>query len=393
LAQPERPLRVLVAPDSFKGSLSSVAVARALADGWSRGRPTDTIELAPLADGGEGLLDAVAAAGGWASLPAAARDPLGRPLDGRFLRRGDAAVVELAVASGLSRLASDARDASTAGAASTFGTGQILATAIALGCRDIVLGMGGSATTDGGAGLLLALGARFLDAEGHDLAPGGDALARLARVELDDVAPILAEVRLTIASDVSNPLLGALGAAATYGPQKGADAAQVERLDAALAHYADLIEAASGTSLRDVPGAGAAGGTTAGLLAIADRFAALRIRPGIEVVMQLTDFEARLARSDVALTGEGHVDAQTAFGKTALGVARRAAAAGVACLCFGGGVTAEGEAALRALGVVTLSVSEAPMTVEEAMAAGAPPIERAAERAARLLSLGAMIDP
>ena len=335
---------MLVAPDSFKGSLTAVAVARALADGWSRGRPADVVELAPLADGGEGLLDAVAAAGGWASLPAAARDPLGRPLDGRFLRRGDAAVVELAVASGLSRLAADERDAS---AASTFGTGQILASAIALGCRDIVLGLGGSATTDGGAGLLLALGARFLDAAGRDLKPGGGALAQLARVELDDIAPILAEVRLTIASDVSNPLLGELGAAATYGPQKGADAAEVARLDAALAHYADLLEAASGTSVRDVPGAGAAGGTTAGLLAIADRFAELRIRPGIEVVMELTGFEARLAESDVVLTGEGRVDAQTAFGKTCLGVARQAAAAGVACICFGGGVTPEGEAALR----------------------------------------------
>ena len=381
---------MLLAPDSFKGSLSSVAVARALADGWSRGRPQDLVELAPLADGGEGLLDAVAATGGWASLPAAARDVLMRPIDGRFLRRGEAAVVELAVASGLSRVTRKERDAS---AASTFGTGQILASAVALGCRDIVLGLGGSATSDGGAGLLLALGARFLDAAGRDLEPGGGALAQLARVELDDVAPILGEVRLTIASDVTNPLLGELGAAATYGPQKGADHAEVARLDIALAHYADVLEAASGTQVRDVPGAGAAGGTAAGLLAIRDRFAELRIRPGIEVVMELTDFDARLADSDLVLSGEGRVDEHTAFGKTCLGVARRAAAAGVACICFGGGVTLAGEAALRSLGAVTLPVSEAPMTLTEAMAGSAASVERAAERAARLLSLGAMIRP
>ncbi len=379
-----RELRVLVAPDSFKGSLTSVQVARALADGWSRGRPTDVVSLAPLADGGEGTLDAISAAGGWVTLPAAARDPLMRPMDGRFLRQGIRAVVELATASGLSRVVPAERDGI---AATTFGTGQIMAAAIGLGCREVVLGLGGSATTDGGAGLLVALGARLFDAQGVDLAMGGGALGELAQIDLDGLSPLLGEVHLTIASDVSNPLLGPTGAAAIYGPQKGLDAAAVARLDGYLARYADLLLAETGLDVREVPGAGAAGGTTASLLAIAGRFASFAIRPGIDVVMELTNFDARLADSDLAISGEGRIDAQTAFGKTCQGVAKRAAAAGVGCVCFGGGITPEGEAALRSVGAISFAVTEGPTTVEAAMAAGGPPLGRAAERVARLWAL------
>jgi glycerate 2-kinase len=379
------PLRVLIAPDAFKGSLDPTSVATALADGWRRARPLDEIRLVPLADGGEGTLEAIKATGGdWIELPAHARDPLGRPLRARFLRRGTTGVVELAAASGLSRLTPDEREPM---AASTFGTGQVLAAAIGLGVRDIVLGLGGSATTDGGAGLLTALGARFLDAQGRDLPPGGGPLADLATVDLDGLAPVLAEVRLTVASDVTNPLLGPTGAAATYGPQKGADQRQVGQLDASLAHYADVLEAATGHLLRDVPGSGAAGGTTAGLLAIADRFASFQIRPGVAVLMELTDFASALAEADLVLTGEGRVDAQTGFGKTAQGVALRAQAAGRPCICFGGGATPEGIAALAAVGSVTVPAVEQPMTLEQAIAAGAAPLVRAAERAARLVSL------
>jgi len=381
---PVSTLRVLVAPDSFKGSLTSVQVARALADGWSRARPGDSVGLAPLADGGEGTLDAISAAGGWITLPALARDPLMRPLDGRFLRQDLRAVVELATASGLSRVSPEEHDGI---AASTFGTGQILAAAIGLGCRDIVLGLGGSATTDGGSGLLVALGARLFDAGGADLAMGGGALGRLARLDLEGLSPILGEVHLTIASDVSNPLLGEFGAAAIYGPQKGLRPDDVSRLNGYLASYADLLEIATGLDVRDVPGAGAAGGTGAALLAIAGRFASFTIRPGIDVVMDLTDFDARLAASDLALSGEGRIDAQTAFGKTCQGVANRAAAAGVRCVCFGGAVTVEGEAVLRDAGAVSFPVIEGPTTIEAAMDAGSAPLERAAERVARFWSM------
>ncbi len=295
-------------------------------------------------------------------------------------------MVELASASGLSRLETDERDPL---AASTFGTGLVLATAIGLGVRNIVLGLGGSATTDGGAGVLSALGVRFFDDRGIALDEGGGgSLARLSRVDLSDVSPILSEVQLTIASDVRNPLLGKQGAARTYGPQKGASKSQVAVLESNLERYADLLEVESGATIRDVPGAGAAGGTTAGLLAIADRFASFAIRPGVEIVMELTGFDEALATSDVVLTGEGRIDEQTSFGKTAQGVAQRASDAGRACVAFGGGATPEGIAALGALGAIVVPVAEQPTTLEEAMAAGAAPLIRAAERAARLVTLG-----
>ena len=245
-------MRVLIAPDSFKGSLDPLAVATALHDGWQRARPLDEIRLIPLADGGEGTLEAIKATGSeWIELPVHARDPLDEPIRATFLRRGDEAVVELATASGLTLVPDAERDAL---ASSTFGTGLVLAAAVGLGARRIVLGLGGSATTDGGSGLLVALGARFFDASGHELAPGGGPLVNLARVDLSEIAPVLSEVSLTIASDVTNPLLGERGAAEVYGPQKGADEEQVALLDANLAHYADLLEAVSGRAVRDVPG-------------------------------------------------------------------------------------------------------------------------------------------
>jgi glycerate kinase len=377
-------LRVLVAPDSFKGTFSSVVVARALADGWTSARPRDAITLAPMADGGEGTLDAVAENPDWNRLPVAAKDPLMRTLGASFLRDGDRAVIEMAEASGLSRLAEGERDAM---AASTFGSGQILAAAIGLGCRRIVLGLGGSATTDGGTGLLEALGARFLDAGGVDLPPGGGPLGDLVTIDLSQIPAILSEVSLTVASDVTNPLLGELGTAATYGPQKGADEEQVAALERALRRYADLTEATVGRTLRYEPGTGAAGGTTFGLLAIADRFASFEVRSGVEVVMELTGFVDELARADLVLTGEGHVDAQTAFGKTAMGVAERARAGGVPVICFGGGVTPEGSEVMAGLGAISLPVIERPMSMDEVRDAGVAPIERAAERAARLIDL------
>jgi glycerate kinase len=385
-----RPLRVLVAPDSFKGTFSSVVVARALADGWTAARPQDALRLAPMADGGEGTLDAVAENPDWTRLPVAAKDPLMRTLGASFLRDGDRAVIEMAEASGLSRLADGEHDAM---AASTFGSGQILAAAIGLGCRRIVLGLGGSATTDGGTGLLEALGARFLDAGGVDLGPGGGALGDLVTIDLSDIPAILSEVSLTVASDVTNPLLGELGTAATYGPQKGADEEQVAGLDRHLRRYADVMEATVGRTLRYEAGTGAAGGTTFGLLAIADRFASFEVRPGVQVVMELTGFVDELARADLVLTGEGAVDAQTAFGKTAMGVAERARASGVPTICFGGGLTPDGAAVMAGLGAVSLPVIERPMSLDEVRAAGVAPIERAAERAARLLDLAGRLAP
>ena len=366
-------LAILLAPDSFKGSLTSVQVARALADGWARARPDDTIALCPLADGGEGTLEAVAAAGGWTWRETAVTDPLGRRIRARWLfdERDRRAVLEMAEASGLSRVAPLERDAV---AASSSGTGELLRAALDAGARRLILGIGGSATTDGGAGLLLGLGA---------MADGDRAAVDLAGLD-----PRLTGVELAVACDVSNPLLGASGAAAIYGPQKGASPLDVAELDRRLAAWADALESATGAGVRDAPGAGAAGGVGFALLTIAGRFRSFALRPGVELVMEATDFAARLAEADLVITGEGRIDAQTGFGKTALGVARRAAEGGVACVAVGGGVELEGIAALAAVGAVAVPVVEHPQTVEAAMMAGVTPVERCGERIARLVTIG-----
>jgi glycerate 2-kinase len=355
-APADRPRTILIAPDSFKGSLTSVEVARALADGWARARPKDEIVLSPLADGGEGTLAAVEAAGGWQTESAAVHDPLGRPIQARWLRSADGtcAFIEMAEASGLSRVRPDERDPI---GATSVGTGELIAAAAGAGARHITLGIGGSATTDGGRGLIAGLG---------------------------DVGP----VELAVACDVSNPLLGASGAAAIYGPQKGATPTQVVELDARNAAWADELEAREGRRVRDTSGAGAAGGVGFALLAIQDRFTSFALRPGVELVMEATDFDAKLARADLVITGEGRIDAQTAFGKTALGVARRAQAAGVPCIAVGGGVEPEGIAALAAVGAAAVPVSIPPLPIEEAMAAGAAPIVRCGERLAASLVSG-----
>jgi glycerate kinase len=348
---------VLIAPDSFKGSLTSVQVAQAVAGGWLRARPGDAVHLCPLADGGEGTLAAVEAAGGWQRVLADVHDPLGRPIGAAWLRSDDGsrAYVEMAQASGLSIVRPEDRDPVRA---TSMGTGEALRDAIETDVAHVTLGIGGSATTDGGRGMLDALdGAR------------------------------LADVDLEIACDVSNPLLGPDGAAAIYGPQKGATAEQVRELDERNARWADELEAATGRRERDTPGAGAAGGVGFALLAIQDRFRSFALRPGIDLVMEAAGFDEKLASADLVITGEGRIDAQTGFGKTALGVARRAEAAGVPCIALGGGVEPDGIAALVAVGAVAVPVVERPQSVEAAMAAGVAPIERAAERVARLIAL------
>jgi len=364
-------LRVVIAPDSFKGSLTSVEVAAALARGWLEARPDDDVQLAPLADGGEGTLIAIEAAGGWEWRTAAATDPIGRPVTARWLQSmdGSHAVVELAEASGLSRLTAAERDPV---AASTLGTGEVLRAVLDAGVHSITLGIGGSATSDGGAGILRALGASIED----------------GALDLSAIDSRLSAVDLRIACDVSNPLLGPTGAAATYGPQKGASPGQVAELDAWLARYAASLRAATGRDERETPGAGAAGGTAFGLLSIADQFRSLRLVPGVEVVMEETGLRGKVAGADIVLTGEGRIDAQTAFGKTALGVAKLAREAGVPCIAIGGGVEPEGEAALWAVGAIAVSVTEKPVSLDEAIAAGVAPIERCGRRLARLLSAG-----
>ena len=286
--------------------MTSVQVAQALADGWRRARPDDEILLCPLADGGEGTLAAIEAAGGWQGRTSTARDPLGRQITARWLisNDGQRAAVEMAAASGLSLLTADERDPIRA---TSIGTGDLIRAALNARVRSIVLGIGGSATTDGGAGLLTGLGAH--------------ADRDTATVDLADLDPRLATVELQVACDVSNPLSGPTGAAAVYGPQKGATRDDVEDLDRRLDQFADTMDVEAGRPERATPGAGAAGGVGYALLSIQDRFRSFGLRPGVDLVMDATDFDARLARADLVITGEGRIDAQTAFGKTALGVA------------------------------------------------------------------------
>lgn len=256
--------------------------------------------------------------------------------------------------------------------ASTSGTGEVIRAVLDDDIRSITLGIGGSATTDGAAGILRALGAAIDD----------------DRVDLERLDPRLGDVDLRIACDVINPLLGPNGAAATYGPQKGASASQVQQLDHALERYAHWLIRATGRDERETPGAGAAGGTAFGLLSIADRFRSLRLVPGVEVVMDETRLRDKVRGADLVLTGEGRIDAQTAFGKTALGVAKVANEAGVPCIAVGGGVEPEGEAALWAVGAIAVGVVQKPVPLEAAIAAGAAPIEHCGRRLARLISAG-----
>jgi glycerate kinase len=382
-------MKVLVAPDSFGGALDSLGVASAIARGWSSVRAGDEVTLRPMADGGEGTLAALLAALGdrVERRHATVSDPLGRPVEADWLlfEGGAAAFIEMAAASGLARLAPGERTPRNAGAATTRGTGELLRAALDAGVGSVTLGLGGSATTDGGSGLLAALGVRFLDRSGADLPDGGAALANLDRIDASGLDPRLAGVRLVIASDVTNTLVGSSGAAATYGPQKGADEAMVATLDAALARLGRSIEQAAGRLVADLPGAGAAGGTTAGLLG----FSRAMVRPGFEVVAELIGLAEALEQTELVITGEGRADEQTLRGKAAMGVATlaRPRHTPVVLLCGGLG---QGATQLDALGAFALvqPIADGPITLDESMARSADLLTDAAARLARAVGIG-----
>jgi glycerate kinase len=382
-------LRILVAPDSFGGALDSVAVARAISAGWLRARPEDTVVQAPMADGGEGTLAAVAAALGDRAVrrTVAAHDALGRSISADYLLLdgGRVAFVEMAAASGLARLTVEERTPASARVASTRGTGELVRIALDAGVSRVILGLGGSATTDGGSGMLAALGARFLDLAGGELKPGGTALAELIVIDPSGLDPRLARVEFEVASDVTNPLTGPAGAAATYGPQKGADAAAVADLDAALGIYGTAIEAATGRAVADLPGAGAAGGTGAALLG----FTNATLRPGVEVVAEMAGLDAALGAADLVITGEGRADEQTLAGKAAMGVALLAGKRGIPAVLLCGAL-GPGSEALEQSGIFELiqPVADRPMNVAEAMADTDRLLTNAAERLARSVGIG-----
>jgi glycerate kinase len=336
-------MRIVIAPDKFKGSLSAPEVARHLDTGLqaATGHNLDVVRI-PVADGGEGTLDA-AVGSGFTRRSALVSGPTGQPLRAEFAVRGREAVIEMAAASGLAVLPTEGGsagmpDSVTARNATSLGTGELIRAALDAGCRQIILGVGGSANTDGGAGVLQGLGAQLLDAEGNELPPGGAALARLDRIDFSGFDSRLDEARFVLASDVDNPLLGTEGAPAIFGPQKGATPEDVATLDAAVSHFVNVLAAEIGPralKAADAPGAGAAGGVGYAAIAV---LAATR-RPGIDVVLEFTGLADRLAGADLVITGEGSLDEQSLLGKTPMGVARAAARAGVPVVAVCGRTT------------------------------------------------------
>ncbi|MGW0287843.1 glycerate kinase [Streptomyces sp. NPDC003236] len=369
--------RVLIAADKFKGSLTAVGVAERVTAGLRRVVPGLEVEALPVADGGDGTVDAAVAAG-FERREVRVAGPLGQEVTAAYALRGGTAVVEMAEASGLQRLPAGVFAPLTA---STYGSGELLRAALDAGARTIVFGVGGSATTDGGAGMLSALGARFLDADGEPVPPGGGGLAALAWADLSGLDPRLDSVELVLASDVDNPLTGPKGAPAVYGPQKGATPDDVAALDAALAHFAEVLETAAGPRAADfaaAPGAGAAGGIGYGALLLGARF-----RPGIEVMLDVLGFAPALERASLVITGEGSLDEQTLHGKAPAGVAAAARAAGkeVVAVC---GRLALPEEALRRAGIGrAYPLTSVEPDVARCIADAGPILERVAERIAR----------
>lgn len=369
--------RVLIAADKFKGSLTAVQVAERVTAGLRRVVPGLDVAALPVADGGDGTV-AAAVAAGFERHERLVAGPLGQEVTAAFALRGDTAVVEMAEASGLQRLP---RGVFAPLTASTYGSGELLRAALDAGARTIVFGVGGSATTDGGAGMLSALGARFLDEDGEPVPPGGGALAGLARADLSGLDPRLAAVDLVLASDVDNPLTGPKGAPAVYGPQKGASPDDVELLDTALANYAKILETEVGPRAAEyavAPGAGAAGGIGYGALLLGARF-----RAGIEVMLDVLGFAPALAGATLVITGEGSLDEQTLHGKAPAGVAAAARAADKEVVAVCGRLALPPQALGRAGIRRAYPLTEVEPDVVKCIADAGPILERVAEQIAR----------
>jgi glycerate kinase len=341
-------VRVVVAPNSFKGTLTATQAAHAIARGVREAFPDAEIVEVPVADGGEGTAEALVTAHGGTYQWANVEGPLGDAVHASYglIDGGHAAVMEMAAASGFSLVAAARRDVMHA---STYGFGQLLEAARANAVRTIVCGIGGSATNDCGAGMAQALGARLLDAFGRDVPRGGAALINVDRIDTSGMNQQWRSVSVRVACDVTNPLTGPSGASHVYGPQKGADPDSVELLDRALGHFAEVIERDLGKKVADVPGAGAAGGTGAGMIAVLDA----ELTPGAPLIVSASGFDSQLAGADLVITGEGRADSQTAFGKAPGEVARRAKAAGVPVVLIAGS-KGPGWEALSELGVTSV---------------------------------------
>ena len=373
----------LSAPDSLKGSLSAQAACAALERGARRALGDNICCISvPLADGGEGTVESLLRGAGGELKTAQVRGPLNETVNAQWAILSDgSAIIEMAQASGLTLVPDEKRDAKNA---SSYGTGEVIRAALDAGCKKLLIGIGGSATTDGGTGALSALGIRFLDINKNALPPGGAALRDLDSIDIFGLDARLRDCEITVLCDVTNPLCGAQGAAHIYGPQKGASPGDVKILDLALRHYADVTAKTKKRDLRDFPGAGAAGGMGFGLLS----FLNAKLRPGIEVVLEATQFAQKLDSADLVLTAEGSIDEQTLNGKTIAGVTRAARKAknglGVPVIAFGGAVKLSG-AQLDQLNLLSaISIADAPLSLNECIARADELLANSAELALRL---------
>ncbi|MGZ3353493.1 MAG: glycerate kinase [Isosphaeraceae bacterium] len=376
-------MRVVIAPDKFKGSLTALEAAEAMARGLSRVDPSAEIDRVPMADGGEGTVAALVAATGGSYRTVTVTGPLGDPVVASvgLLGDGRTAVLEMASASGLWLVPPALRDPLRA---TTRGTGQLLLAALEAGARRVIVGIGGSATNDGGAGLGQALGFRLLDTHGRELEPGGGELDRLARIERTDQVAVLGSATIAVACDVTNPLCGPQGASAVYGPQKGATPEVVERLDRNLGHFADIVARDLDVAVRHIPGSGAAGGLGGGLVA----FAGGRLEGGVNLVIEAVNLRERLHAADLCLTGEGALDGQSAFGKTAVGVARLAHSLRCPTLAIAGSIGPGAEAVLEQGVDAYFSICPGPVHIDEAIERASELLENATAQAVRAFLAG-----
>jgi len=369
-------VRIVIAPQEFKGTLTAREAARAMAAGVAKAISGADIDEIPLSDGGPGLMEVILTAKGGRIQSATVRDPLNRTVNAKWgLLDDGSAVIEMAAASGLWRVSEEMRDPSSA---TCYGVGQLMLEAMEHGCQQIVVGLGGSATNDAGAGMATALGARFADDAGDELPPGGAALARLDRIDVSGLDQRLLEVEIIAAADVRNPLCGPDGASLVYGEQKGASPEQAHELDAALEHYATIVERDLEIRVIDAPGAGAAGGLGAGLIA----FASAKIRSGFDVAADIVGLRERFEGSDLVVTGEGRLDGQTRFGKTVSGVAELANESSLSVVVVPGSLGRGWEKLSDTVDAIT-PVVDGSVTLADAIARPAQTLALATERAVR----------
>ncbi|MGQ8816231.1 glycerate kinase [Serratia sp. NA_13] len=369
--------KVVIAPDSFKESLSAMEVAEAIERGFRQIYPQVQYVKLPMADGGEGTVDSMVAATGGEIVRVEVTGPLGQPVTAFYglLGEGETAVIEMAAASGLHLAPKERRDPRIT---TSYGTGELILAALERGVKAIILGIGGSATNDGGAGMMQALGARLLDDQQQPLPPGGAALARLAQIDLSAVDPRLQQVSVTAACDVDNPLCGPYGASAVFGPQKGATPEMVTQLDAALSHFGSLLQQATGREVLNALGAGAAGGMGAALLGMLNA----SLRPGIEIVIETLRLEEALRDADLVLTGEGRLDSQSIHGKTPIGVARVAKRNGLPVIGISGSLSKDYQVVHQHGIDAAFSVLDRVVTLEEALTDAADNLEVTARNVA-----------